>query len=350
MIEGGVHLPPGPRPKGGSLVRFQGRCPDGGKSAHVPVLLEEVLEQLGGAMKSPENADRDRFIDFTFGLGGHSFAALSRFENLKVSATEADPYAIELAKNAASGFVEAGRLAIYNGNFADFDSAIPARETATAFAALADLGVSSYQIEAGGRGFSFDDDESFDMRMNPLSGGESAADVVNSLGEEELADIFYSYGDERLSRKIAAEIVRRRKTAAIRSCREFAEIVRTVYHRFPSIKMGIDFATRAVMALRIYVNLELENLGTMLEKTLSRFEPGTRVMIISFHSKEDLAVKEFIRKNSSPCVCPPRSPVCVCGARPRLRPVTRKPVVPREEEKSGNPRSRSAKMRIYEVI
>jgi len=314
------------------------------------VLLNEVLEHIATALNSSGLSGNGKFIDFTFGLGGHSLAALSRFASLGVIGIETDPTAIELSKDAARGFVSAGRLSIHNCNFADFDSAVSREELKKTVAALADLGISSYQIDSRGRGFSFDDDDSLDMRMNPAAGGESGYDVVNSYSEEELADIFFRFGDERLSRKIAYEILKRRKNGPISSCRALADIVRSVYHRYPSIRMDIDFATRAVMALRIFVNLELEKLGVLLDKTLDHFPAGARVMIISFHSKEDSVVKEFIKSNSSTCTCPPRLPACVCGKKPRVRPVTRKTVIPSDGEKNINPRSRSARMRVYEVL
>lgn len=317
---------------------------------HVPVLLDEFLSAFGVLYDRDFRAGRDLFIDFTFGLGGHSLPLLEKYDKLSVVAFDADPETCRKAVAEYRGYIESGRLRVINSNFAAFDSALDAPTLSRAIGGIADFGISNYQLFESGRGFSFDDSSSFDMRLDRESGGVSAAEVVNGFGEGELADIFYRLGDDPLSRPIARALVEARRVSEIKTCREFAEIVRGVYKRHPKVKCGVDFATRAVMALRIFVNSEFENIKALLEKASARFERNSWLFAISFHSNEDRIVKEFVKTESRGCLCPKEVFVCRCGHVASVRPVNRKPVCAGEKELRENPRSRSAKMRIIEFV
>jgi len=315
---------------------------------HVPVLLNEFLCGLSEAVGLPARAGRESFIDFTFGMGGHSIAAIEKYEWLKIIAFDADPAACAHAESKYAGYIKSGRLSIINANFTAFDSLISPEKLSDVFGAIADFGISNSQLFEKGRGFSFDDDGALDMRLNPAAQELSAADAVNGLTEKELADIFYNLADERLSRQIARALIAERGIKKIDNCRRLADIVRSVYKRHPYVKTGVDFATKTIMALRIFVNSELDNIKTLLSKTSTLFGKNSRLFTITFHSNEDRIVKEFIKRESRGCVCPPEILMCRCGHSPLLRPVNKKPVCAREEEININPRSRSAKMRIIE--
>ncbi len=317
---------------------------------HVPVLLEPVIDNFLMLEKVYKASGRNYFIDMTFGLGGHSAALLEKYEWLKIIALDADLKTCEMGLSKYQNHVASGRLQIIKGNFSTFETLIPEPILKSSLGAIADFGISNFQLLAPGRGFSFDDSESLDMRIDNVSGSETAEEVLNTYSQGELADIFYHLGDERLSREISSAVIKRRSASRIKSCSEFAEIVRSVYKRHPSIRMEIDFATKAVMALRIFVNDEFKNIEEMLKKTPVFFPSGSMLFMISFHSNEDRRVKEFIVDQSKDCVCPTSIPVCRCDHRARVRSVTRKPLTASDVEMRANPRSRSAKMRIYEII
>lgn len=317
---------------------------------HIPVLLDEFLANFSVLSENHFRDGRDCFIDFTFGLGGHSLPLLEKYERLKIIAFDADPETCRMAEAKYGDYIRGGRLSLLNANFTDFDSAVGAERLKSVFGAIADFGISNYQLFESGRGFSFDDKTSLDMRLNRESGGVSASEVVNDFAEGELADILYKLGDETLSRQIAYAVSEARRVKKIETCREFAEIVRTVYKRHPKIKCGVDFATKSIMALRIFVNSEFDNIRTLLEKASARFVRNSWLFAISFHSNEDRIVKEFVKNESRGCVCPKEVIVCRCGHKASVRPVNRKPVCAGDEELRSNPRSRSAKMRIIEFI
>ena len=317
---------------------------------HVPVLLDEFLSQFGVLSEMALRCGRDIFVDFTFGLGGHSIALLDRYVWLKIIAFDADPEVCRMAESRYAGYIETGRLSIINANFTEFDTLISLERLNGVFGAIADFGISNYQLFEKGRGFSFDDDQSLDMRVNPDSHDISAADIVNEFPAERLADIFYSLADERLSRQIARAIVEAREVKKIETCRQLAEIVRKVYKRHPDIKTGVDFATKTIMALRILVNSEFENIKTLLQKASSSFCKNSWLFTITFHSNEDRIVKEFIKTESRGCVCPIEIVLCRCGHKALVKPVNRKPLCAGDDELRSNPRSRSAKMRIIEFI
>src|SRR5579884_4125246 len=295
------------------------------RSRHVPVMLEEVLQFL-------RPAPGGLYIDATLGGGGHTRALLEHSApDGKVLGIDTDVQALERARAQFSAPISDGRLVLAQGNFAEISSIASAAGFTAVQGVVLDLGFSSDQMDDPQRGFSFSADGPLDMRMDQ-SLTISAADLVNGAREQELADIFWRYGEERRSRQIARRIVQARE---------------------------IHPATRVFQALRIAVNHELERLATALPQIIDildkrktsgmRGEEG-RMVIISFHSLEDRIVKEFMRREASDCLCPPHTPVCVCGHRATLRPLTSKPVVATLREVKQNPRARSAKLRAAKVV
>ncbi|MBO0778928.1 MAG: 16S rRNA (cytosine(1402)-N(4))-methyltransferase RsmH [Ktedonobacteraceae bacterium] len=316
-----------------------------GRSQHVPVLLEEVLELL---QPRPEG----QYIDGTLGGGGHSAAILERSApNGRVLGIDADVQALARVRAQFPDYVEQGRLRLVHGNFADLAHIVDEAGVGSVQGVLLDLGFSSDQMENPERGFSFSADGPLDMRLDQ-SLPVSAEDLVNGASEEELADIFWRYGEERRSRLIARRIVRERARRAITRTAQLAALVAA---GVPYKAGAIHPATRIFQALRIAVNHELERLQTVLPQILDVLstDDGSgagRMAIITFHSLEDRIVKEFMRREAKDCLCPPRVPVCICGHKARLRILTPRPVAPTEQEVARNPRARSAKLRAAEVL
>ena len=309
--------------------------PLGGRGApHRPVLLRETIELLA--------AERGGlFVDCTVGLGGHSEAILQAASDAQVLGIDRDEEALGLARE---------RLALYGSRFravhADFRELTRVLATAKVEqvrGVLADLGVSSLQLDSPSRGFSFRHDAPLDMRMDVTS-GETAAQLLGRLSEVELARIIFEFGEERRARRIARRIVERRESGEpIRTTRDLAELIERAVG--PEKKRRIHPATRTFQALRIAVNGELENLELFLVQAVDHLEPDGRLAVISFHSLEDRIVKRTLLKLSGRCQCPPRLPQCVCGAATLVEVLARRPIVPTEAEISINPRARSARLR-----
>jgi len=303
---------------------------------HEPVLVQEVLSLL-----VPPTGEA-LLIDATLGEGGHSEAFLLKYPDLSVIGVDADSSILEVARQRLAVFADRARLvnAWYSVFLAKYN------ENRLADLILMDLGISRYHYEASGRGFSFDRDESLDMRLS-ADLPKTAADLVNTLGQTELADILFRFGEERFSRAIASRIVRQREKDPITSAARLAHIVASAvpaqYQR-----RRIHPATRTFQALRIAVNRELEQLETGLAEALAVLSPGGRIGVITFHSLEDRIVKRFFRDKSRECTCPPEWPICQCGGKAELRLVTAKPITASREEVSRNPASRSAKLRVAE--
>ena len=310
-------------------------------SGHATVLVREAVEEL-----APHPGDR--YLDGTFGGGGHTRAILeASAPDGRVLALDADPAAIARGEPLRAEYGD--RLVLRQANFAAL--ATVARETGFAplDGVLLDLGLSSFQLADAGRGFSFQQDGPLDMRFGP-GAGTTAAELINGAAEEELADILWRYGEERHARRIARAIVRERERAPIATSGALAALVaRAVPHR-PGERERIHPATRTFQALRIAVNGELDALESALDGALATLAPGGRLAVIAFHSLEDRIVKEFMRREATDCICPPHVPVCVCGHRATLRLVTRKGVRPAEAEVAANPRSRSALLRVAERL
>jgi len=310
-------------------------APLGGKGApHRPVLLEETLKFL-----APERGGL--FVDCTVGLGGHSEAILKSSSKTRVLGMDLDPAALAYARQRLAPFGE--RFRAYQANFRAIATVLGEANERDPNGILVDLGVSSLQFDSPERGFSFRFDAPLDMRMDPTSGA-TAADLLQQLPESELARIIFEFGEERHSRRIARRIVERREQGRpITTTTELADLVRLAAggHR----RNQIHPATRTFQALRIAVNHELEGLGEFIESAVDLLITDGRFVGISFHSLEDRILKNELKRLSGHCQCPPRLPVCSCGARKAVEVLTRRPVVPGAPEIDENPRARSAKLR-----
>ena len=310
-------------------------APLGGRGApHRPVLLEETLKFL-----APERGGL--FVDCTVGLGGHSEAVLKSSADTRVVGMDLDTSALEYARQRLGPFGE--RFHAFQSNFRDIAAVLQQANERDPAGILVDLGVSSLQFDSPERGFSFRFDAPLDMRMDPTR-GVTAADLLQQLPESEIARIIFEYGEERHSRRIARRIVERREQGEpITTTTELAELVRAAAggHK----RNQIHPATRTFQALRIAVNRELEGLGEFVETAVDLLMPDGRFVGISFHSLEDRILKRELRRLSGQCECPPRLPVCSCGARKVVEVLTRRPIVPGASEVDENPRARSAKLR-----
>jgi 16S rRNA (cytosine1402-N4)-methyltransferase len=300
---------------------------------HIPVLLQPILEALLPA---------ERIIDGTLGAGGHTGALLAGGAG-EVLGLDADPAALELARANLAQW--GGRVRFAHTSYAHMQKAARRIGWGAVDGILLDLGLSSMQLDQPERGFAFRHDAPLDMRFDPSGDQPTAAELVNHWDADELADIFFRYGEERHSRKIAAAIVRERP---IHTTRELAALVERVAPRHKSDK--IHPATRIFQALRIAVNDELAVLEQALPAAIDLLRPGGRLAVISFHSLEDRIVKQAFRLASTDCICPPHVPVCVCDHRATVRLVNRKPIEADAAEIEGNPRSRSAKLRVVEKL
>jgi 16S rRNA (cytosine1402-N4)-methyltransferase len=306
---------------------------------HHPVMLAESLASLDAARGG-------LFVDATLGLGGHSEAILRASPQSSVIGLDRDAEAIELATRRLAEF--GGRFRVIHTDYRLIKQALIDKEVRAVSGVLADLGVSSYQLDTPERGFSFrpagegDVDGPLDMRMD-RSTGPTAADLVNSLGERELADLIYEYGEEPAARRIARKIVEARARSPLTAARQLADlVVRAVQQRG---HWRIHPATKTFQALRIAVNRELEGLDRFVADAVDLLEPGGRLAVITFHSLEDRVIKQALRYQAGQCLCPPQQPDCRCGAARRIELLTRKPTQPSAEEIASNPRSRSAKLR-----
>jgi 16S rRNA (cytosine1402-N4)-methyltransferase len=299
------------------------------------VLLFEAVNLL-----APERGGL--FVDATLGLGGHSEAILEASPDTRVLGIDLDREAIRLASERLARF--GTRFRAVHANFREIERVLSESGEREASGILADLGVSSLQFDSPVRGFSFRHDAPLDMRMDAGGAGETAAELLERLPEEEIARVIYEYGEERKSRRIARWIVERRERGEpIRTTAELAALAaRAVGH-----KRGerIHPATRTFQALRIAVNGELEGLDKFVETAVDLLQTQGRLAVISFHSLEDRVVKRALRRLSGQCECDRRVPVCVCGARKAVEVLTRRPVVANEQEVEDNPRARSAKLR-----
>jgi 16S rRNA (cytosine1402-N4)-methyltransferase len=300
-------------------------------------MLEEVISYLG------PRGEGELMVDATLGEGGHAYAFLSRFRELKIIGIDADPAIQEIAKERLKEFGE--RIFFYSGWAQDFFASYPG-EFKRPNTVLIDLGISRYHYEKSGRGFSFRSDEPLDMRLDPGTPG-NAADLIGRLGERELADLLYQNAGERYSRRIARAIVEARRRGAIRSSRALAELVESV---IPYRKGPVHPATKTFQALRIAVNGELSRLKGLLEGVLETLEPGGRLGVISFHSLEDRIVKDFFRQKNRDCNRPPEPPICRNEDYRTLRILTPKGIPPGREEIRKNGAARSARLRVAEKI
>lgn len=303
------------------------------ESPHQPVLYQEVLTALrphpGGS-----------YIDATVGAGGHSWGILTASgPNSKLLGLDLDPQALAIASQRLACFE--GQVTLVQASYTSLREQVEKLGWEQVDGILLDLGVSSMQIDTPQRGFSFREDGPLDMRFSPEQ-ATTAADLVNHLSESELADLIWRYGEERQSRRIAAAICQARPLA---TTRELADVIRKT---LKGPRDRIDPATLTFQALRIAVNQELQAIETVLPQAVEVLSPGGRLAVISFHSLEDRIVKQYFRRESKDCICPPEQPVCTCGHQAVLREINRRPISAVDEEASSNPRARSARLRVAE--
>lgn len=297
---------------------------------HAPVLADEIVELFSGSKN---------ILDCTLGGGGHSAALLAL--GASVTAIDRDPDAIREAQNRLAAYEATGRFRIILGNFAEVDRLLP--DTSEKFdGILADLGVSSHQFDDESRGFSFREGAPLDMRMGDSS-NETAADLLNTADEQELARIFRDYGDEPRARRIASEVVRRRKNRDFRTSDDLVGAIRAVL----GSRSGAGEFARIFQAVRIAVNEEMESLTAALPALRDRLEDNGILAVISYHSGEDRTVKHAMREWSLDCVCPPKQPMCTCRGRALGSLITRKAITASDAEIQRNPRSRSARLRAW---
>ena len=310
---------------------------------HIPVLPQEVLETL-----QPEAGKL--YVDATVGGGGHAKAILQKIPQagaaLSLIGIDQDTQALQRATEVLAPF--APQFQLIQGNFANITQLLVAQGIDQVTGGiLADIGVSSFQLGDGERGFSFLKPGPLDMRMDPTQ-PLTAERIVNEWPEGELIRIFSEYGEERFSKTIAREIVQQRKQARLTDTETLAHLVAGIHQRILKGSAGkskIHPATQVFQALRIAVNDELGSLSRFLEQLPALLAPGARVAVISFHSLEDRIVKRFFQQEAQGCICPPRFPVCQCGHQPTLKVLTPRPVTATEQEVKENPRARSAKLR-----
>ena len=304
---------------------------------HQPVLLEECLAALdikpGGI-----------YLDGTLGRGGHSLAILRRMDTGRLIGIDRDRTAIEEAGERLAAFGE--RVRLVHGNFRDLGDILRDLGAGGLDGMLFDLGVSSPQLDEPRRGFSYMHDAPLDMRMDAAAALD-AKQVVNQWSYEELRRVLYEYGEERYAPQIARAIVRRREERCVETTGELVEIIRSAMPA-QALREKQHPAKRSFQAIRIAVNGELEALPPMLAAAADGLAPGGRLAVITFHSLEDRIVKQTLRTLATGCTCPPEFPVCVCGKKPKLKLITRKPVTAGPEELERNPRARSAKLRVAE--
>lgn len=304
---------------------------------HRSVMLDETIE---GLRIIPEGI----YADGTLGGAGHSFEIAKRLTTGRLIGFDQDGAAIEAATKRLAPYKD--RVTIIRNNYENMISELDSLGIEKVNGILLDLGVSSYQLDTAERGFSYMADAPLDMRMDDRM-EETAADIVNGYSEQELYRIIRDYGEDRFAKNIAKHIVIRRSEKPIRTTAELSEIIK---ESIPAKirATGGHPAKRTFQAIRIELNRELNVLSESLSGMIDRLAPGGRFCVITFHSLEDRIVKTAFKNAENPCTCPPNLPVCVCGKKPLGRVITGKPIVPTEEEQNENPRSKSAKLRIFE--
>jgi len=305
------------------------------RPAHIPVLVEETINALavqpGG-----------RYIDCTLGGGGHAAAILEHSSpGGQLLGIDADPEAINTARERLEAYSDS--VLPINDNFVNLQAISYKYDFVPVHGILFDLGLSSLQLESGGRGFSFQHDTPLDMRFNPDQ-QITAADIVNTYSEAELASLIKAYGEENYSRRIAHRIVQERPVETT------LQLARMIERAIGSRRGRIHPATRTFQALRIAVNQELENLSSALKQAVSLLGFGGRLVVISYHSLEDRIVKQFMQREARDCICPPGTPSCVCGHTASLRLINKRIIKPSLAEIQANPRSHSARLRVAERV
>ena len=304
---------------------------------HVSVLLDECIEGLN---IKPDGI----YVDGTLGGAGHSDHIAEKLTTGRLIGIDRDPVALKAAGERLSPFAD--RVTLVHSNFCRMGQVLQELGISGVDGILLDLGVSSPQLDDGSRGFSYMTDAPLDMRMD--NGDALSADtVVNTWSYEELKRILYDYGEERYAPAIAAAIVRKREISPIRTTLELVDVIRSAMPP-AALREKQHPAKRTFQAIRIAVNDELNSVSKAMDAAIPCLNPGGRLAVITFHSLEDRIVKNAMAAAAKGCICPPEFPVCVCGRKPQVTVLTRKPIVSGEEELERNPRARSAKLRICE--
>ena len=305
---------------------------------HTSVLLKETVD---GLVTKPDGI----YVDGTLGGGGHSYEVCTRLdEKGSIIGIDQDEAAIEAAGARLKDFGE--KVTIVRSNYCDMKSRLHELGIDKVDGIMLDLGVSSYQLDTAERGFSYREDAPLDMRMDRRQ-NMTARDIVNTYSEMDLYRVIRDYGEDKFAKNIAKHIVVERSKRSIETTGELTEIIRHAIPMKYQVKSGHP-AKRTFQAIRIELNRELEVLRDSLDDMIDMLNPGGRLCIITFHSLEDRIVKSSFKKNENPCVCPSHFPVCVCGNVSKGKVLTRKPILPSEEEMLENSRSKSAKLRIFE--
>lgn len=306
--------------------------------SHIPVLKESTIELLNireGLV----------YVDGTIGGGGHSKAILEKANINRLIGIDQDTEALDASKKNLAEFKN---VTFVNDNFRNIDSVLEDLDISGVDGILVDIGVSSYQIDNGDRGFSFKQDARLDMRMSQAN-SFSAYELVNSYSEEELTRVIRDYGEEKFARSIARHIIKQREQKPIETTKELEAIILASVPRYRG-QDGRSNVQRTFQAIRIEVNGELDALKEFIDKAVAKLNPNGRLAIISFHSLEDRIVKQKFKELSTGCICPPDFPICVCGHKPVVRLITKHPVEATNEEISYNSRSAPAKLRVVEKI
>lgn len=302
---------------------------------HKSVLLDECIENLS---IKPNGI----YVDGTAGGAGHSKEIAKRLTEGHLFALDRDPDAVKIATERLNGLP----ATVIQTNYADMKEALAEKEIEKVDGVLLDLGVSSWQLDNGDRGFSYHADAPLDMRMS--QSGTSAADLVNTLGAQELTDILRDYGEEKFAYRIACNIVKQREIAPIETTLQLAEIISSSVPA--AVRRDGHPARKSFQAIRIAVNQEFEAETTGIKAAFEMLNKGGRLCVITFHSLEDRLVKNLFAEFAKGCICPPEIPICVCGKKPLGKHITRKPIVPSNLEIKENARSRSAKLRVIEKL
>ncbi len=305
---------------------------------HISVLKQESIQGLN---IKPDGI----YVDCTTGGGGHSLEIAKKLTIGKLVCIDKDDDALNYAKTKLAEFLD--KIIFVKGNFVDIDKILSDLNIDKVDGILADLGVSSYQLDTASRGFSFKQDARLDMRMDK-SQSLDAEFVINNYTESELSKIFYTYGEEKNARQIARKIVKIREKHPIETTFQLRDIIISSYP--PKFQNKASLCNKAFQAIRIEVNNELKDLEIAIEKMLSRLKNCGRICIITFHPLEDRIVKQAFKLHSTNCICPPRIPKCVCNHKADIKLITKHPIVPSEAELISNSRSASAKLRIAEKL
>ena len=309
--------------------------------SHVSVMAKEVMDAL-----CPERGGV--YVDCTAGGGGHSFEIAKRLPaSSRLVSFDQDDEAIAACKERLAPFAD--RVTVVKTNFRNLAAALDSLGIARIDGALWDLGVSSHQLDDGERGFSYMKEAPLDMRMDRTA-QKTAYDVVNGYDEGELVRILRDWGEERFAARIAARICQKRAERPIKTTTALAEIISEAIPAAARRAEAENPARRSFQAIRIEVNGELDAIAPSIEAAVERMNPGGRLALITFHSLEDRIVKDTLRTLATGCTCPPEFPVCVCGGKPKIRLLSKKPILPGREELEENPRSHSAKLRTAEKV